>query len=119
MDDFWDDPIEVPPQGTIESELLRLSALLETRTNDIAVNAQRNAVADVAYKRTHAIALLEVDGRNAEEREARAHQQVLAEYEAKRISEALLVSAQEAARNIRAQLSSLQTLAANQRALVS
>lgn len=106
-------------QADVESEILRLCAVLEAHIDEHGILAERAARADAAYKNVHARALLTVEGRNAEEREARAHQQVEGEYLERRIAAGLEHHVEEATRGIRAQLSALQSIAANQRALVS
>lgn len=110
---------DVVTQVRVESEILRLSALLEDRSDAIATASQHAAETDVAYRKAHARATLSTEGRNAEHRAAEAHLEVLDEYYARRTAEASLLAVQESARNLRQQLSALQTLAANQRALVS
>jgi len=110
---------DVVTQARVESEIMRLSALLEDRNDAIASAAERAAHADVAYRRMHAGAILQAEGRNAEQREAWAHLQVLDEYYERKMAESSLLAAQESARSLRAQLSALQSLAANIRALVS
>jgi len=110
---------DVVTQARVEGEILRLSALLEDRTDAIATAAEKAAHTDVDYRKAHAHAILKAEGRNAEAREAQAHLEVLDEFYARRIAEANLLAAQESARNLRQQLSALQSLAANMRALVS
>jgi hypothetical protein len=102
----------------VEGEILRLSELLETATKAIRDRALNEGNAYVAYKRTYATALIQIDGRNREEREAKATLASIDELQAHRQAAALLTAAQEAARNLRQQLSSLQSLASNIRHLL-
>lgn len=109
------DPI---PQVQIESEIMRLSALAERVTQKLAERARRAAETDVAYKVAHAKALLLADGPQYV-RDAEATVKTETEYREKRAAEALLLAAQEAGRNYRAQLDSLRSINANHRALVT
>lgn len=113
------------PQVDLEAEIMRLSGLLDQATRKILQRALRSARADSDYKREYSKAYLTVDGKNAAEKEARVLTSVTLEgddladlYDDRKIAEAVLVSAQEAARNLRAQISALQTLSANQRFLL-
>lgn len=106
------------PQVDIEAEILRLSARAEDITQALARRAREAATADVAYKIAHAKALLLAEGPQYI-RDADATVQTDVEYGEKRGTEALLMSAQEAGRNVRAQLDALRSINANHRALVS
>ena len=110
------------PQVDLEDEIRRLSSLLDQATRKILTRAMRSARAEAAYKRAFGIAYLKTDGKNAAEREARAlaygDGEIYDLYAERKIAEAVLLSAQEVARNLRAQISALQTLAANQRFLL-
>lgn len=112
---MMDDPI---PQVRIESEIMRLSALAEDVTHQLAKRARDAAEADVAYKVAHAKALLLAEGPQYV-RDAEATVQTEAEYQRRRAAEAVLLSAQEAGRNVRAQLDALRSINANHRALVT
>jgi len=105
-------------QVHIESEILRLSALAESVTQKLAERARAAAEADVTYKVAHAKALLRSDGPQYV-RDADATVKTEQEYREKRATEALLLAAQEAGRNYRAQLDSLRSINANHRQLVS
>lgn len=109
------DPIA---QVDIESEILRLSSLAEKVTQELARRAKAAAEADVAYKVAHAKALLLAEGPQYV-RDAEATVQTSRELSEKRATEALLLSAQEAGRNYRAQLDSLRSINANHRVLVT
>ena len=105
-------------QTEVESEIRRLSELAEKVTTEIATRARASAVADGRYTAEHAKAFLAAEGPVAE-REAKAAVVTAEEYEDRKIAEALLLSAQEAGRNYRAQLDALRSINANHRALVS
>lgn len=106
------------PQVDIESEIVRLSARAEEITQKLAKRAREAAEADVAYKVAHAKALLLAEGPQYV-RDAEATAKTEVEYQQKRGTEALLMSAQEAGRNVRAQLDALRSINANHRALVT
>lgn len=106
------------PQVDIESEIVRLSARAEEVTQKLAVRAREAAEADVTFKIAHAKALLLAEGPQYI-RDAEATAKCAVEYQEKRATEALLLSAQEAGRNVRAQLDALRSINANHRALVT
>ena len=105
-------------QVDIEAEILRLSALAEKVTQTLSKRARAAAEADVAYKVAHAKALLLAEGPQYV-RDAEATVKTERELTEKRSTEALLLAAQEAGRNYRAQLDSLRSINANHRALVT
>lgn len=105
-------------QVDIESEILRLSALAEKVTHELANRARAAAEADVTYKVAHAKAYLLANG-TVGERDAEATVQTENEFRTKRATEALVMAAQEAGRNFRTQLDSLRSINANHRALVT
>lgn len=105
-------------QVEIEGEIMRLSGLCERVTHEIAKRAMAAATADAAYKRAHASAYLLAEG-TVGVREATADLECADEFLERRTTEALLMSARSAGENYRSQLSALQTLASNIRALVS
>lgn len=111
---------DLVPQVDLEAEILRLSRQLDTATRKILVRARRCAQAESEYRRRYAREFLAVEGRNKEERDARvlSNPEIAELYDARKIAEAVLMSAQEAARNTRASLSALQSLNANQRFLL-
>lgn len=106
-------------QVFIESEIVRLCAYAETVTQTLARRARDSADADANYKKAHAQSFLMAQGKTVGDREAVAALETADEYQARKIAEALLLSAQEAGRNVRAQLDSLRSLNANQRALIT
>lgn len=105
-------------QVDVESEIMRLSRLAEEVTQKLSKRAREAAVADVAYKVGHAKALLLAEGPQYV-RDAEATVKTEVEYREKRSTEALLLAAQEAGRNYRAQLDALRSINANHRALVT
>jgi hypothetical protein len=105
-------------QAQVEAEIMRLSGLAEKATHEIAKRARAAAEADVAWKVGYAKAFLLADG-TGPARDAQATVECADEYAAKKSSEAVLMSAQEAGRNYRAQLDALRSINANHRALVT
>lgn len=106
-------------QVFIESEIVRLCALAEKVTTEIAQRARASAIADANYKKGHASAFLMAQGKTVGDREAAAALETENEYLERKIAEALLLAAQEAGRNYRAQLEALRSLNANLRPLVT
>lgn len=109
-----DEPIA---QVDIEREIVRLSGLLEKATHAVRTRGQELAHARTAFKVAYAKALLVAEG-TVPVREAEATVATEEVFLAYQLAEALLESAKEGGRNMREQLGSLRTLAANQRALV-
>lgn len=105
-------------QADVEAEILRLSRMAEEVTQKLAQRARVAAEADVVWKLCHDKALLLAEGPQYV-RDAEATVKCEREYTEKRTSEALLLSAQEAGRNYRAQLDALRSINANLRPLVS
>ena len=105
-------------QVDIEAEIVRLAAKAEAITQKLGVRAREAAQADVAYKIAHAKAFLLAEGAQYL-RDAQATVATEDEYAARKSTEALLLSAQEAGRNVRAQLDALRSINANHRALVT
>lgn len=99
----------------VENEIWRISALCEKVTTEIAQRARAAAEADVAYKLANAKAMLRSDGKTVGDRESEAIQVCEDEYRARRITEALLLAAQEAGRNYRAQLDAMRSINTNLR----
>lgn len=106
-------------QVFIETEIVRLCAYAENVTQQLAKRARESAQADADYKKAHASAYLMASGKTVGDREAVAAMETADEYERRKIAEALLLAATEAGRNVRAQLDSLRSLNANQRALIT
>lgn len=107
-------PPEPITQVRVEREITRLSRRLEEFTDEIAERATASAQADVAYRREHAKAFLTAEG-PMDVRKATADLAVTVLYGERRAAEALLLSAQEACRNLRAQLDALRSINANVR----
>lgn len=105
-------------QADVEDEIMRLAALCEKATHAVADRARAAAQADADYKIGHAKAFLQADGPVAE-REAKALTWCEDEYRARRMTEAVLLAAQEAGRNYRSQLEALRSICANMRSLVT
>lgn len=105
-------------QAQIEQELIRLSGLAEKVTHEIAKRAMAAAHADAAYKKAYAQSYLLAQG-TVGTRECTADLECADEYLERRTTEALLMSARSAGENYRMQISALQTLASNIRAIVS
>jgi hypothetical protein len=105
-------------QLEVESEILRLSARLENATDEYQRLITLEASAEVDYKKAKAQATLKSNEGTVQQREAQALLAVADEFVQYRISEALASSQKELLHSLRAQLSALQTLAANIRAQV-
>lgn len=99
----------------VEREIWRISGLCEKVTTEIAQRARAAAEADVAYKLANAKAFLRAQGKTVGEREAEALQATENEYRDRRITEAILLGAQEAGRNYRAQLDAMRSINTNLR----
>lgn len=106
-------------QHMIESEILRLCGLAEKATTEIGKRARVAAAKDAAYKKANAVAYLKAEGKTVGDREAVAAIETDNEYTERRAAEAVLLAAQEAGRNYRAQLDALRSLNSNLRALVT
>jgi AmiR/NasT family two-component response regulator len=105
-------------QAEVESEIMRLCALAEKVTHELASRAVTLAEADATFKREHAKAFLVAEG-TVSEREAHAAIATQAEYRDHRIAEARFKAASEAGRNFRTQIEALRSINSNLRALVS
>lgn len=109
---------DLVPQLDLESELRRLSGLLDQATSKILYREVRAAKARATYDVAYAKRLLQVEAKTVDERKAVATVDTADEYQAMRIAEAVASAAKEAARNLRQQMSAVQTVAANQRFLL-
>ena len=106
---------EMVNQGQIESEILRLSRMLEANTDEHALAAEKEAAAEVNWKAEEAVSMLQSEQKSAGLREAEAlvaHRELFAAY---RASQAILGAITEKNRTLRAQLDALRTLSANVR----
>lgn len=98
----------------IESELRRLTAILEERTDDFAGLLRRAAESEVAYRIGYAHALLMADG-TVPQREARATLDTAELLQERRIAEALADACRESIRSARAQLDAVRSISASVR----
>lgn len=106
---------ELLTQGQIESEILRLSGLLEASTDEHGRAAEEMAAAEVAWKAAEAVTVLHSEQTNESKRKAEAlvaHREEFAEWRAR---QAVLDAITERNRTLRAQLDALRTLSANVR----
>jgi len=109
----------------VESEILRLSSLLEDRVSDYQTAIVRAAEAEARWKFVSAKTLLEVieqyPGRQHTVAEREAHVEVATcnEHAACLITEATAKAVRESLTAIRTQIEGLRTLAASQRALTA
>lgn len=108
-------------QAEIESEIRRLSRRLTGITEGLADAYTTKAEATVAYKLKHARKWLAMRGHEGTvpEKDAEALDHCAGEYDLMMLAEASCRTLEESGRNIRQQLSDLQTLAANVRSAVS
>ena len=104
-------------QVQVENTIRELDSLLERAMHQIRKRALEAGEADAAFKVCHAKAFLLADG-PVSEREATALLACEMEYVQRKASEAVLLSAQEAGRNLRARMEGQRSLAANLRPLV-
>jgi len=105
-------------QVAVEERIREIDALLERAMHQVRKRAIEAADTDVAYKVCHAKAYRLAEGPVAE-REAEALLACESEYSARKNAEAVLLSAQEAGRNLRSQMEGQRSLAANLRPLVT
>jgi len=109
----------------VESEILRLSTLLEDRVSDFQTAIVRAAEAEARYKFRSAQVMLEVieqfPGRSCTvaEREARVEVATADEHATALITEATAKSVRESLSALRTQIEALRTLAANQRSMMA
>jgi hypothetical protein len=96
----------------VESEIIRLSEKLEAETHALAVVAEEEARAEVAFKREFARRFLEASG-PMEERRQKATLLAEPQLTSYRIRDAVHSSKQELLRTLRAQMDALRTIAAN------
>lgn len=110
---------EVVGLAQVESELLRLSGMLEKATHAIRERATAAAEADTDYDIAYSKAFLlaKEDGKSDQAAKARAIVLCSKELTLRNASQAVYESAREAARNYRAQLDALRSINTNTRAL--
>lgn len=102
----------------VDGEIIRLSEVLDERVGEYSGLAVRAAEAEAAYRVAYAKAFLAVTG-TVGAREAQALVACESLLFERLLAEGVRDSCQESMRSIRAQLSALQTLAANERAALS
>ncbi len=100
----------------IESSIVALMDRGDELVDEVRDAAVASGRADAAYKSAYARALLRATGPNRETRDAKATLEVEEIYEHRRITEALLLAAREAANNNRTKIDALRTLAVSHRA---
>ena len=105
-------------QIRIESEIARLSALLESTTDELAGRMEDAAAREVAWKVAEAGALLKSEQKSAELRKADALIHCRKEYGEHLSADALRDALSEKCRTVRAQLDALRSLNANVRVQV-
>lgn len=114
--------VELNPVA-VETEILRLSTLLDDATNRVLKRSRDAAIADAEFKVANAHAILKA--RDADRKVTVDTVQAIAaietqdEYRKKVVAEAVLDSAKEAGRNIRSQLDALRSVNTNLRQLVT
>lgn len=101
-------------QVKVEQELIRLSELMERRTNELADLAEQAAIAEVDHKAAYARAFVNTTGTS----QFREHMATVMTCDAlmrRKLKEAVYSSAKESLHSIRAQLDALRTISANLR----
>jgi hypothetical protein len=101
----------------VEELIFKLMKRSSWVTKEVRRCAEAAAEAETAYRVAYAKAFLRADGPVAE-REAKATEACETELSDRKMADALLLSAQEAGRNVREQLQAARTLCANLRAAV-
>jgi hypothetical protein len=102
-----------------ELELRRLARRLEAKCDELPSLLREAAEADVAHRLAYAKALLGAEGSTVAEREALATLAVANKLKARKMTEAVADAAKESIRAMRDQLSAVQSINANTRALAS
>lgn len=107
-------------QAELESEIMRISDLLETATRELGTVSVEHANAEADYRFAYAQAFLKLrpeDERLTDKiREQRAAEETTEAFRARRVAEAKQMHLQEKCRQLRAQLDALRTVSANVRA---
>jgi hypothetical protein len=105
----------------VESEIRRLSRRLSELTEHMMKQAPVAAQAEVDFKLAHAREWLGLRGDDGTvpEKEATALDACASQFEGMKVAEAVWRAQREAAASIRAQLSALQTIAANVRSHIT
>ncbi|MCJ7725649.1 MAG: hypothetical protein MUP76_04590 [Acidimicrobiia bacterium] len=107
----------------VESEIVRLSDLLEDRASDFTVAIRAAAEAEANWKRDYAIAMIQViesatgTRMTVAEREARVEIMTTDQHRTYLITSATAKSVKESLSALDSQINALRTLAANHRAM--
>ena len=107
-------PIQLT-QGSVEGEILRLSAMLEEATEQLAKAMEEEASAEVDYRIAEARARLKSTAKSVEDRKCAALVECEAWYTCYVKAEAKREALAETCRTLRARLDALRTLSANLR----
>lgn len=116
------DFIPMNPQQ-VEAEIMRLSSMLEDRVSDFTMNIRAAAEAEADWKRSFAVAMLDViesatGGRmTVAEREARVEVMTSDQHRMYLITTAVAKATKESLSALNSQIEALRTLSANHRAL--
>lgn len=105
-------------QLAVEQQIMELVRAAHRVTVEVGQRARAAAEADAVYKVKRSQEFLRAEGSVAV-REATADVACADEYAAKKQADALLLSAQEAGRNVRSRLEAMRSLAANVRDAVA
>jgi len=105
-------------QLEVERQIMELVRAAHKVTVEVGQRARAAGAADAAYKVRRAQEFLRAEGSVAV-REATAEVACADEYQAKKMADGLLLSAQEAGRNVRARLDAMRSLCANVRDAVA
>ena len=104
-------------QVKVEQELMRLSELMEQRTNELADLAEQAAIAEADHKSAYAHAFVNTTG-TGQFRENMATVMTCDALMRRKLKEATYQSCKESLHSIRAQLDALRTISANLRGQV-
>ena len=108
----------------VESEIIRLSGVLEERVSDYSSNIQAAAEAEAAWKRAFAQAMIDVIASaggtrmTVAEREARVELLTTDDHRTHLVCAALAKATKESLNALDSQINALRTLAANQRHMI-
>lgn len=107
-------PVQLTQVG-VESEILRLSAMLEEATEQLAKAMEIEADAEVSFRIAEARAKLAATSKSVEDRKAEALVACETWYTAYTVAEARRDALAETCRTLRSRLDALRTLSANLR----
>jgi hypothetical protein len=103
-------------QGHVENEILRLVALLEDRTEELAGYAREAAEAEAEHKRLYAVHFLEQQEGTDAKKKYVADVATSPAFTRRKLAEAVYESCKQSILSLRAQIDSLRTVSANIRA---